>query len=60
LANGGEITKHSKAVAALVPIEDFSASGKQSALLKLKGSGRGLWGADAGRTIDALRDEWRP
>jgi prevent-host-death family protein len=52
------ITKHGKPVAALVPIEDFSAGGRQSPLTKLKGSGRGLWGADAARTIDALRDEW--
>ncbi|MGQ0533811.1 MAG: type II toxin-antitoxin system Phd/YefM family antitoxin [Caulobacteraceae bacterium] len=52
------ITKHGKAVAALVPIEDFNAVGKQMSLVPLKGSGRGLWGKDPAKTIDALRDEW--
>ena len=47
------ITKHGKAVAALIPVGDLAAGGKQGALLKLKGSGRGLW-SDLG----ALRDEW--
>jgi prevent-host-death family protein len=47
------ITKHGKAIAALVPIEDFSAAGKQSPLTRLKGSGAGLW-----NDLDALRDEW--
>jgi hypothetical protein len=27
-------------------------------LVSLKGSGRGLWGRDPAKTIDALRDEW--
>lgn len=47
------ITKHGKAVAALVPIDALNAGATQSALLKLRGSGHGLWGG-----LDALRDEW--
>lgn len=52
------ITKHGKPVAALVPIGDFNAAGKQMSLVPLKGSGSGLWGPDAAKTIDVLRDEW--
>ena len=52
------ITKHGKPVAALVPIEDFNAGSKQMSLVPLKGSGCSLWGPDAAKTIDALRDEW--
>jgi len=51
-------TRHGKAVAALVPIEAFDAAGKQMRLVALKGSGRGLWGRDPAKSIDALRDEW--
>lgn len=52
------ITKHGKPVAALVPIEDFNPASKQMSLVPLKGTGRGLWGADPAKTIGALRDEW--
>lgn len=52
------ITKRGKPIAALVPIEDFKASGKQMSLIPLEGSGRGLWGPDSTKTIDELRDEW--
>lgn len=52
------ITKHGTAVAALIPIEEFRPASKQMSLLPLKGSGRGLWGAHAAKTIEALRDEW--
>jgi prevent-host-death family protein len=38
------ITKHGRAVAALVPIADFHPERGQSSLAELKGSGRGLWG----------------
>ena len=27
-------------------------------LLSLRGTGRGLWGADAGQTVADLRNEW--
>ena len=52
------ITKHGRAVAALVPIEDFNAATEQMSLAPLEGTGRGLWGKDAARTIDEMRDEW--
>lgn len=52
------ITKRGQAVAALIPIEDFKAAGRQMSLVPLKGSGRGLWGPDPTKAIDALRDEW--
>src|SRR6266576_276807 len=38
------ITRHGRPVAALVPLEQFSARGQQKPLLPQKGTGRGLWG----------------
>ena len=52
------ITKHGRPVAALVPVEEYVTSGRQQTLVPLAGSGRGMWGADSGRTIGKLRDEW--
>jgi prevent-host-death family protein len=52
------ITRRGKAVAALVPVEDFSPRGRQMSALNLKGSGRGLWGRSPSATIARLRDEW--
>jgi prevent-host-death family protein len=52
------ITKHGRAVAALVPLEEYDARGGQQPLVPLRGSGRGLWGKDSVRTISDLRDEW--
>ncbi|MGQ0534234.1 MAG: type II toxin-antitoxin system Phd/YefM family antitoxin [Caulobacteraceae bacterium] len=52
------ITKHGKAVAALIPIEDFNRGAKQMSLGPLEGSGRGLWGEDSTKTVDEMRDEW--
>jgi prevent-host-death family protein len=52
------ITRHGRPVAALVPLEHFSAKGRQKPLLPLKGTGRGLWGKSSARTIRSLRDEW--
>ena len=56
------ITRHGRPYAAVIPVEDLQkvhgSSGAPSALLALSGSGRGLWGADVGQTIDSLRDEW--
>ena len=51
------ITKHGRPVAALVPIAAYDAI-RQLPLISLRGSGRGLWGEDAARTIGDLRDEW--
>jgi prevent-host-death family protein len=52
------ITRHGRPVAVLVPIEEYEKSRPQLSILPLQGSGRGLWGDDPARTIDALRDEW--
>lgn len=52
------ITRHGRAVAALVPIEAYDAAVRQEPLLPLAGSGSGLWGKDSLRTLRRLRDEW--
>ena len=52
------ITRHGRPVAALVPIEAYSAAVRQPSLLPLQGSGRGLWGKHSTATIRKLRDEW--
>ena len=52
------ITKHGRPVAALVPLEEYDATGGQQPLVPLQGSGRGLWGKDSARTLGDLRDEW--
>jgi prevent-host-death family protein len=52
------ITKHGRPVAALVPLDHFSARGQQRPLLSIKGTGRGLWGKSSARTVRSLRDEW--
>lgn len=52
------ITRHGRPVAALVPIDTYSAAVRQQSILPLKGSGRGLWGKDSQRTLRRLRDEW--
>jgi prevent-host-death family protein len=54
------ITRHGKPAAALVPLDQVQAAGSAGALelIALRGSGRGLWGPDAARTVDALRAEW--
>lgn len=52
------ITRHGRAVAALVPIDEFRLSGGQASLMSLAGSGRGMWGSDSTRTLRRLRDEW--
>lgn len=56
------ITKHGKPYAAIVPLEDVQKTRAEadlaSGLLALRGTGRGLWGADVGQTVSGLRDEW--
>jgi len=52
------ITRHGRPVAALVPVDHFSAKDRQKPLLPLKGTGRGLWGKSSAQTIRSLRDEW--
>ena len=60
-AENGEstiITRHGRAIAALVPIAALGAAGRQQPLTSLEGSGRGLWGRSSARTLRKLRGEW--
>lgn len=52
------ITRHGRNVAALVPVDQLGSRDQQP-LTKLAGSGKGLWGRDAGRAVQALREEWK-
>ena len=52
------ITRHGRAVAAIVPIDAAGGGARQKSLLALAGSGKGLWGRDSGGTLRKLRDEW--
>ncbi len=52
------ITRHGKAVAALVPIDAYRAVARQQPLTPVANSGRGLWGMTSAEKIDELRDEW--
>jgi prevent-host-death family protein len=52
------ITKRGRPIAALVPLDSYSASPRQRSLLAVAGTGPGLWGRYSGRTIAKLRDEW--
>ncbi len=55
------ITKHGKPYAAIVPWQGLAAFAPADAgadLLSLRGTGRGLWGADVARTVADLRNEW--
>ena len=52
------ITRHGRAIAALIPIEAYALRTQQKSLLPLAGAGRGLWGKDSTRTLRKLRDEW--
>jgi len=56
------ITKHGKPYAAVVPLQDVqktsTAADGTAGILALRGTGRGLWGANVGQTVAELRDEW--
>jgi prevent-host-death family protein len=52
------ITRHGRAIAALVPIAAYGAAARQQALMPMQGSGSGLWGKNSARTIRRLRGEW--
>ena len=52
------ITRHGRPVAALVPVANYVATGRQQLLLPLDGSGRRMWGRDSAHTLRNLRDEW--
>lgn len=51
------ITRHGRAVAAVVPAADL-AQRKPASLQALAGTGRGMWGKTSTHTIATLRDEW--
>ncbi len=51
------ITRRGRAVAMLAPLDGYSAKRQQS-LLSIAGTGRGLWGRNSARAVDALREEW--
>ena len=53
------ITKRGRPYAALVPLSQHTPSRKGLSLLKMKGSGAGLWGGNSARTVARLRDEWK-
>lgn len=53
------ITRHGRAVAALVPVSAYRRAATQESLVLLRGSGRGLWGADSARALREMREEWR-
>lgn len=52
------ITRHGRAVAALIPAGEYRGGAAQEPLTPLKGSGRDLWGADSARTLREMREEW--
>ncbi|MDD2892731.1 MAG: type II toxin-antitoxin system Phd/YefM family antitoxin [Halothiobacillaceae bacterium] len=56
------ITKHGKPYAAVVPLQELeklqAARKPRRDLLALRGTGKGLWGSDVGKTVTELRDEW--
>jgi len=52
------IARNGRGVAVLEPISRAPAMQKQASLLRLARSGRGFWGANSGRTIRRLRQEW--
>ena len=56
--NASGVMVAGRPVAALVPLDDYVATGRQQSVLPLAGSGRGLWGRDSTRTLRKLRDEW--
>ncbi|HEY3076580.1 MAG TPA: hypothetical protein VGJ74_15515 [Burkholderiales bacterium] len=52
------VTRHGRAIAAIVPVERASGMARQKPLSALAGSGKGLWGKDSAKTLRRLRDEW--
>lgn len=53
------ITRHGRPCAALVPVGHLQRTqDKPGGLLRLRGTGAGLWGAQPASTVDALRREW--
>ncbi len=46
-----------KPLSALIPVERMKRD-DQASLLKLRGSGRGMWGKNSESTVRRLRSEW--
>lgn len=57
------ITRHGEPIAAVVPVsllrEQQAVRVRKGGILALRGTGRDLWPASAGRTVADLRDEWQ-
>lgn len=53
------ITKHGVPYAAIVPVADIAKKATGVSLQQLRGTGKGLWGKNAARFINKLRDEWK-
>jgi prevent-host-death family protein len=52
------ITRHGRAIAAIVPVDAMKGRAGQMPLIPLARSGQGLWGRHSVRTIRHLRGEW--
>ena len=52
------ITKHGRAVAAVVPADSITPAKKQSSITAIAGTGKGLWGKESTNAIAKLREEW--
>ena len=53
------ITRHGRAIAAIVPFNDAARVVRQKSLLGLVDTGAGLWGRVSAKTLRRLRDEWQ-
>jgi prevent-host-death family protein len=51
------ITRRGEPVAALVPVDAYTAY-RQESLLPIAVTGRGLWGRNSSRRLRRIRDEW--
>lgn len=52
------ITRHGRAIAAIVPADWVPQRLAQASIVPLSGSGKGLWGRRSAKIISTLRDEW--
>jgi prevent-host-death family protein len=52
------ITRHGKPCAALVPLQRLLTTTRRGGLLRLRGTGAGLWGPDVAHAVSELRNEW--
>ena len=50
------ITRHGRAVAAVVPADSITFAKKQLSIASIAGTGKGMWGKK--NTVAKLRDEW--